>query len=174
MADEPSSARVLLRNPDGAVHLEGETRLVATCDGTHLEHIVRRITTFAFAVSSIVATLALTRVAPRPVGLFAVGWVVAAIVARTWVSRRRREHGVFTLDFEAAVVRAAARTGPVEWPLDAQVTAELSDPDDPGDHARWLLLRRGTSVLRLAYAPPADLRPVVYVLRKHGVSAPVV
>jgi hypothetical protein len=174
LAAEPPSARVLLRNPDGTVRLEGEARLVAICDGKHLEHVVRRVTAFAFAVSSIVATLALTRVAPRPMGLFAVGWVAAAIVARVWVARRRREHGVFTVDFEAAVVRGAARSGPMEWPLDGQVTAELTDPDDPSDHARWLLLRRGAAVLRLAYAPPADLRPVLYVLRKHGVSAPVV
>jgi hypothetical protein len=174
LADEPPRARVLLQNPDGTVRLEGDTLLVATCDGAHLEHIVRRVTTFALAVSSIVATLALTRVAPRPVALFAVGWVAAAVAARVWVMRRRREHGVFTVDFDAGIVRAAARTGPVEWPLDAQVAAELTDPDDPSDHARWLLLRRGRAILRLAHAPPADLRAVLYVLRKHGVAAPVI
>jgi hypothetical protein len=165
-------ARVLLRNGDGTVALEGETTLVAECDGLALDHVVRGVSTFALAVASIVGALAVTGVAPRPVALFAVTWIVAAVVARRWAARRRREHGRITIDLDARVVHAATRSEARDLPLDDSVAIELEAPDDPPDHPRWLLLRRGADRLRLAHGRPEELRGVLYVLRRHGVRAP--
>ncbi len=170
--ERENDARVLLRNADGTVRMEGDVVLVAECDGLHLEHIVSRVTTFALVVAGFVGTLAASRVAPWPVGIFALSWLLAAVVARVWVAARRAEHGRFTLDFADDVVRAVTRAGTVEWTLDGAVVAELSDLDDVSDHPRWLMLRRGAARLRLAHAPPADLRPILYVLRRQGVPAP--
>ena len=171
-APDRDPARVLLRNHDGTVELEGETTLVAVCEGLALESVVRGVSTFAFVVATIVGALALTGVAPRPVALFAVTWVVAATIARRWAARRRREHGRVTIDLDARVVRAATRADARELPLDEAVAIEVEAPDDPPDHPRWLLLRRGADRLRLAHGRPEELRAVLYVLRRHGVRAP--
>jgi hypothetical protein len=163
--------RVLLRNEDGTVTLEGEA-LVAVCDGRALDHVVRRVSTFAFAVGALVATLAVTGIAPRAIGLFVVTWTAAAGAARCWARKRRREHGRIVVDLDARAVRAATHAGPRELPLDDQATFEIEGLDDPGDHARWLLLRRGEVRFRLGHAPPAELRPILVAIRRHGIAAP--
>lgn len=163
---------MLLRNDDGTVELEGETVLVATCDGLALDHVVRGVSTFAFVVASIVGVLAATGVAPRPVGLFAVTWIVAGGIARRWAARRRREHGRVRIDLDARVVHASTRADARDLPLDDAVVVDVEDADDPSDHPRWLVLRRGDDRLRLAYARTEEVRAVLYVLRRHGVHAP--
>lgn len=170
-APDRAPTRILLRNHDGTVELEGETTLIAVCEGLALENVVRGVSTFAFAVASIVGVLALTGVAPRPVALFAVTWVAVAAIARRWAARRRREHGRITIDLDARVVHAATRADARDLPLD-EAAIEIEAPDDPPEHPRWLLLRRGGDRLRLAHGRPEEMRAVLYVLRRHGVRAP--
>ncbi len=167
--------RRLLHNHDGAVDLEGELRLVCECRGQATDAAVRGVSAFAFVVAAVVGALALGRVAPRPVGLFALGWIVAALLARRWASRRRAEHGRFTFDFDRGTLRIERSAGEAtrERDLDDRVAVELSDAEAPADHARWLLLRRGDEVFRLAWGTPAELQPVLFVLRRQGLRAPV-
>lgn len=172
MPTSDAASRVLLQNPDGVVTLEGPTRLVVVCEGRALEQVIRRVSTFALVVSAIVSAIALSGAAPRPMALATLTWVVPAIAARAWAARRRREHGRIVIDLEARHVHAATRAGARELPLDDAARVVLEEADDPGDHARWLLLCRGADRLRLAYAPPLDLRPILFELRRHGVAAP--
>ncbi len=165
--------RLLVDNIDGTARLENDLRLVCATEGGAIDHVVRRVTTFAFAVASIVGTLALARIAPRPVGLFAGTWILGAIIARGWSTRRLREHGRFTLDFDRGVVVVENPNGRFEEPLDGEVVIERSDDETPGEHARWLLFRRRSLVLRLARGTPDELGPVLYVLRKQGLRAPL-
>jgi hypothetical protein len=174
-SDDPARTdmgRLLVDNVDGTVRLESELRLICTTEGGEIDHVVRRVTTFAFAVAAVVGTLALARIAPRPVGLFAATWVVAAIVARGWSTRRLREHGRFTFDFDRGVVIVENPNGRFEEPLDAEVAIERTDDETPGEHARWLLLRRRTLLLRIARGTPEELGRVLFVLRKQGLRAP--
>lgn len=163
--------RRLLDNHDGSVELEGELRLVCECRGKATDAAVRGVSLFAFVVATIVGVLALSGVAPRPVGLFALGWIVAASIARRWATRRRAEHGRFVLDFDRSTLHVEG--SPLTRAIDDQLTVELSDADAPPDHARWLLLRRGPEVFRLARGTPEELQRVLYVLRRQGVRAPV-
>jgi hypothetical protein len=171
-AEVPS--RWLLRNVDGSAHQEGALRLVFLCEGRVAQHVVRRVTAFAFVVSGVVGTMAAVRAAPLPVGLVALLWLGAAIAARLWARRRRRQHGRVTIDFDRGVVEAQTSAGDTSVPLDETVTITLTDPDDPGDFPRWLLLRRGPLTLRLARGYPDELRQVLYVLRRQGLRAPTV
>ena len=79
-AGDEGGGRLLVDNVDGTARLESDLRLVCTTEGGAIDHLVRRVTTFAFAVATIVGGLALARIAPRPVGIFAGTWVIAAIV----------------------------------------------------------------------------------------------
>ena len=58
-----TTGRLLVDNVDGTVRLESELRLVCTTEGGAIDHVVRRVTLFAFAVASVVGTLALARTA---------------------------------------------------------------------------------------------------------------
>ena len=169
---EPGEGRLLIDNVDGTARLESELRLVCKTEGGAMDHVVRRVTTFAFVVSAIVATLALARVAPRPIGIFAITWLACAIVARGWSTRRLREHGRFTFDFARSAVVVENPDGKWEQPLDAEVTIERTDDETPGEHARWLLLKRRGVVLRIARGTPDELGRVLYVLRRQGLRAP--
>lgn len=171
-SSERGSGRLLLDNIDGTARLESDLRLVCTTEGGALDHVVRRVTLFAFAVGGIVGALATFRIAPRPVGIFAGTWFIAAIVARGWSTRRLREHGRFTFDFDRGVVVVENPNGKFEEPLDREVVVERTDDDTPGEHARWLLLRRRALVLRIARGTPDELGRLLYVLRKQGLRAP--
>lgn len=170
---EASEGRVLIDNVDGASRLSSELRLVCRTDGSAMDYVIGRITLFAFAVSAIVGTLALARIAPLPIGIFAATWIIGAIVARGWSTRRLREHGRFTLDFDRRIVEIDNPNGKWEQPLDSEVIVEVDGADTPGEHARWLLLKRRAVLLRLARGTPEELGRVLYVLRKQGLKAPV-
>jgi len=172
VSETPASARVLVDNVDGRTTLEDRDLLVCSTSGGAMDHVVKRVTAFAFVVSAVVATLALSRVAPAPIGGFAAVWLVGAFAARAWSTRRLREHGRFTFDFERRAVTVENPDGRWELQLDEDARVERTDDETPGEHLRWLLLRRRDTVLRLARGTPDDLGRVLYVLRKHGVRAP--
>lgn len=172
-ARERSDARILLENVDGSARLESELRLVCTTEGGAVDSVVRRVTTFALAVAGIVGSLALAKVAPRPIGIFAATWLIGAIVARGWSARRLREHGRFTFDFDRGILAITNLDGSREEPLDAEIRIERTDDETPGDHARWLLLKRRHLTLRIARGTPEELGRVLYVLRKQGLRAPL-
>jgi len=170
---EASDGRVLVDNVDGTTRLESELRLVCRTDGSAMDHVIGRITLFAFVASAIVGTLALSRVAPLPIGIIAMTWLIGAIVARGWSTRRLGEHGRFSLDFDRRIIEIDNPNGKWEQPLDSDVIVEVTDDDTPGEHARWLLLKRRGVMLRLARGTPEELGRVLYVLRKQGIKAPL-
>lgn len=144
-----------------------------------IEQAILRVSTFAFVLSGIVATIVAVGAAPWPIGFLVAVWLVMATFARLFVRRRRRELGDHLVDFERSLFAHLAPGVRRVVPLDAIALATADDPLD--EKARWVTVRIRTparagssdaasqTFFRIAYGTPIELERLLFLFRRYGV-----
>lgn len=164
-----AEGRPLLSTRESLIALDAPFLLAARSEGATLDLAVRRVTAFAFVLSSVVGLLVLSRVAPTPLAAIVTVWLVASIGARLFLRRRRRQHGRFLLDFDRGRVFGEALDGAsIDAPLGGFRVRTVRSGDE--ESPIWILLVSPEHVIRLGRGPEEAVDRVLATLRGQRLS----
>jgi hypothetical protein len=181
MPDERSVdvSETLLENEDGSIVVEAPEVLVCDCQGAGLDLAAQLVSTFALVATTIITTLVAVRAAPWTILLISMTWCTGALLALTFVRRRRLLHGRVRIDFAAGEGVHEGKGFSATFPVTAiegismpVVAGPEGEPSgEPGYEPRWLLLHlAGGRRVRLGRGPGFSLRPAVVFFRKAGIA----
>lgn len=171
LATIAETGRRLVDNADARVLHEPPFLLSCECRGDALDLAIRRVSTFAFALSAIISAIVLSRAAPWPIGGIALFWVGAGVAARLFARARRRQHGTSVIDFETDRLLHTDVDGRAsEHPLGPGCKVLVETSVDEAAPFWIVLVDRDGRWLRLARGTAEELRRVVQLFRSYNLD----
>lgn len=144
--------------------------LAAEVEPGFLDLAIRRVTTIAFILATIVGGIVISGSAPKMIGFIAGAWFVPACIARIYNHRRKKQLGKVLVDFERERLERMPRTGAVEAFSLSDVVIEITEAED-GETPWWVVARpRGHGLIRLGMGTNDDVRRLSFVFRRYGVA----